>query len=175
MWGQRLVQGDRRLVRFEQKLGAPPERVWEALTAPQTLAGRMGAEAAVDPWSGGRYALAFRGGRERFEGRVTRMERPRVIEHSWPARDGGASGTVLWELEPAGEGCHLRLTHSLAPGDDEAAALAGWHWHLDAFEDALAGRNRDWNRGEFRDLKLRYARQLALTRAVREETGPGVR
>ena len=55
---------------------------------------------------------------------------------------------VRWELLPDGDGCLLRLTHTMgaAAGADSPRALAGWHTVLDLLGRVLDGTPEPWTR-----------------------------
>ena len=82
-----------------------------------------------------RYADAV--GKSWFE-TIERIEPPHVLAISW---DGGAAGTVLFELAAADDGrTRLTLTHSGLRGADDARNFGGgWGAHLDVLQRRLAG------------------------------------
>jgi hypothetical protein len=72
-------------------------------------------------------------------GHITQFEPHRLLQ----------CGTMRWELEATGSGCILRFSDVVPvdPGHDDrdtaTSVLGGWHWYLDALEEALAGRVMD--------------------------------
>jgi uncharacterized protein YndB with AHSA1/START domain len=167
------------VLRFERRLAHPIERVWAALTEPDELAGWL-AEAELDLVEGGsielrwqneisdedaaRYGVDLPDDRSELpvmHGTVTRLDPPRLIEY-----DTDLHGLLRWELREDGPGCVLSFTSTLPRLEDHLVVqtLAGWHFHLDVLEDALAGHPADWQNwsiepwAEHRD---RYAARLA--------------
>jgi uncharacterized protein YndB with AHSA1/START domain len=137
------------VIRFERRLPHPVERVWEAITQPAQVLrwwGRLDAE--LTP--GGRFVLRWlnegdSGESSAWTGTVTEIDPPHVLETSgvWAAREPweGPEGTLRFELAPDGDGTLLRFTNVVAlPDEFKTRTLAGWHWHLDALADVLAGR-----------------------------------
>ena len=157
-------------VRFQRLLPAPIERVWAYLTDPE-LRGAWFASGGMELRPGGRVTLVFRNstlapeGEETPEayrkyegmeshGRVIACDPPRRLVHSW-GEDDGTDTEVEYELEPRGGETLLTLTHRrLASRAAMLDVSGGWHLHLDALEDVLAGRGR----------RPFWSRQDALTR-----------
>jgi uncharacterized protein YndB with AHSA1/START domain len=116
---------DRPAVRFERRLAHPIDAVWRAVTEPSELAAWFPGGMTID---GSR--LRFDGG----EGEVLVLEPPHRFEFTW-----GPADELRIELEEAGDGCLMRLTHLLGGRDQAARDAAGWHVCLDRLEAALAG------------------------------------
>ncbi len=133
--------GDLYVVRFERRLNHPVERVWAALTEPEQLKQWLAAT-EIDPVPGGRYALHFQNIEHTHIGRVIRYEPPHLFEHTF---GDDSNGVVRWELESAGEGCLLRLSHSVYASQELANFAAGWHTHLELLEALLRGSPAPWN------------------------------
>lgn len=153
-------------VRFQRLLPAPVERVWDYLTQSE-LRGRWFASGEMELRPGGRVTLVFHNstlapeGEEtpepyrRYEGmessgRVIACDPPRRLVHSWGEEDGTET-EVEYALEPRGDETLLTLTHRrLATRAATLDVSGGWHLHLDALEDVLAGRGRRpfWSRQE---------------------------
>lgn len=133
------THADRHIVRFERRLAHPIERVWAALTDPAQLLAWLGA-AEIELVEGGRFDLRWLNTDERGEpftmhATITRLQPPHLLETS-----GDAHGVLRWELQPDGAGTLLRFSSTLAiPEDVLPKLLAGWHYHLDALDTALAG------------------------------------
>lgn len=75
-------------------------------------------------------------------GRFTKMDRPRLLEHTWMSEaTKGAESIVTVTLEPRGEQTEFTLRHSCGP-DDELGRQhqEGWTWILSALAEALAAR-----------------------------------
>ncbi len=86
---------------------------------------------------------------------VLRVDPPVLLEHTHV--DEGSR--LLWELEPDGDGCILRLSHFVT---DPATAIencyiVGLHQSLSRLEPALAGRPTPWDWDGFAEDQRRYA------------------
>ncbi len=148
--------GDFYVVRFERRLNHPVDRVWEALTEPSQLVQWLAA-AEIDPAPGGRYALHFQNIEHTHVGRVIRYEPPYLFEHTF---GDDANGVVRWELEPDGDGCQLRLSHTVYASDELANFASGWHTHLELLEALLDGAPEPWNWDRWHAHKARYSEQV---------------
>ena len=129
-------------VRFERRLDHSIERVWSALVERDELA-KWFPEVTLEPRPGGRFEIEF-GTREGGDcegssvvsGRIAHFEPPRLLQ----------CGTMRWELAPDGAGCILRFSDIVSVDGERTereltrSVLGGWHWYLDALEEALAGR-----------------------------------
>jgi uncharacterized protein YndB with AHSA1/START domain len=157
--------------RFERLLRHPVEVVWQAITEPDELERWMGTRPEIDLRPGGRY-ITRHGTGDVVTDRVTRLEPPRLLEHTfW--EHVNPSARVTWELSPAGDGCRLVLTHRLslsdvrraaatvAAGDDIVTIIsrncAGWHHLLDMLAATLDGRRAPWSDQDQKDCQERYA------------------
>jgi uncharacterized protein YndB with AHSA1/START domain len=169
-----MVDG-RPVLRFERHLRHPVARVWEAITTAKGLAQWWGdVEVEVDLVEGGKYhmrtvgppdlveAIIREGGEEHLvsENRVTKIDPPRVFEHTFGAEDSIAR----WELAPDGDGCRLVMTHtepaSIDPKVDGPRDLAGWHTLLEQLELALAGTPDVWSKERWETLRDHYLAKL---------------
>jgi predicted 3-demethylubiquinone-9 3-methyltransferase (glyoxalase superfamily)/uncharacterized protein YndB with AHSA1/START domain len=123
----------RTVLRFERRLGHPPERVWAALTelddlrhwhpSPFELERRPGGTIHFLPPEGGAFG----------DGRVAAYERPRLLVYSW------GEDELRWELEPRDGGTLLTLTHTFDDHLKAARDAAGWELCLTALGDVLSG------------------------------------
>jgi uncharacterized protein YndB with AHSA1/START domain len=141
----------RTVIHFERRLPHAPERVWSALTDPAQVI-RWWGELDADLRPGGSFALRWlntdaENRSSGWRGTLTEFDPPRLLETTgvWGSSDepwGEANATLRWELTPDGDGTVLRFTNTLQAMPDEyrTKTLAGWHWHLDALADVLAGR-----------------------------------
>lgn len=119
-------------------LGAPPERVWRALSDATEFGRWFRAEVAGEIREGA--VLACRSlypGTEhmRWDMRILRLEPGRRLVWDWPAFDGKAFPgdpdsdarlTVAITLEPEGDGTRLTLVESGFADLPEGPALAVW-------------------------------------------------
>lgn len=154
------LEDGRYALRFERYLAHPVERVWAALTEPEELAGWL-AEADVELVEGGSIVLRWQNvitpeqvakydikGLEEADleqqrpvtGTITRIDPPRLLEY-----DTDRFGLLRWELQEHDGGCLLSFASTMAvPEEMLTQVLAGWHQHLDALENLLAGHRADW-------------------------------
>ncbi|HEX4213839.1 MAG TPA: SRPBCC domain-containing protein [Candidatus Dormibacteraeota bacterium] len=111
-----------------------PDRVWQAITAPDEIEAWMGYPADVDPRRGGRYHIDFSGTDEgEIDGVITELEQGRALAYSW-----GLS-IVRWELEAAEGGCVYTFCHHGLSRPDARGLGAGWHGFLEQLAHHLAG------------------------------------
>jgi uncharacterized protein YndB with AHSA1/START domain len=133
----------RKVVRFERHLAHPIERVWAALTEPEELIGWWG-DAAVELVEGGSFRLRWlntddAGDQLVMHATVTQLDPPHVLELT-----GEPHGVLRFELRRKADGTALTFTSTLVlPDEYRTKVLAGWHFHLDALADSLAGRPAD--------------------------------
>jgi uncharacterized protein YndB with AHSA1/START domain len=146
----------RDLIRFERRLLHPPERVWSALTEPEGLLAWWG-EASLDLRLDGRFALRWlntddEGNAVHFDGSITRLQAPRLLELAGRWRAEGTEGdlvqdmpTILrFELDRDRGATVLRFFNTLELSEDERSMVpAGWHYHLDALATSLDGGTVD--------------------------------
>ena len=152
------------VLRYERRLRHPIERVWAAITEPDRIEAWL-ARAELDLTEGGRVHLEWLntdedGNRAVADGRVTRLDPPRVIEY-----DTDIHGLLRWELRPEGDATHLTLTVAAELPDEHVAKVrAGWHVHIDFLEDALDGRPVDWSDWPMDRWEVHHERYLAAAR-----------
>lgn len=147
------------VVRFERRISHPIDRVWAAITSPAELGGWLG-DAEVDLREGGRFRLRWLntdedGDSAEMHATITVLDPPRVLE-----TEGDIHGVLRWELEADGDATILTFTSTLdLPDEYRFRVLAGWHFHLNALADALAGRPFDWshwNTADWEKILRRY-------------------
>jgi uncharacterized protein YndB with AHSA1/START domain len=174
--GAHEVIDGRHFLRFERRFAHPIERVWAALTEPEQLKLWFNAdEIELDLVEGGRFSTRVTGPSElvaaivqeageaalETQDTVVRVQPPRLFEHTF---GGSATSVVRWELQPDGDGCLLRLSHT-EPIDfqDEHASrdLAGWHDLLAQLASMLEGRPGQFSMQRWQELKASYAAKLA--------------
>ena len=148
----RAESDDRRAVRFERVYDYRPDEVWAAITEPEQLRRWLG-ETELDLRDDGRGSVRF-GEDEIATLRVRRVEPGRFVEYDWAYPDEPLSLLRL-EVEPRGEGTLLVLDHRQLAVKDVVDYSAGWHSHLDALEQLLAGESHDWQR-RFGELRTTY-------------------
>ncbi|MGH9733737.1 MAG: SRPBCC domain-containing protein [Candidatus Acidiferrales bacterium] len=121
--------GDKWTLILVRELRHSPETVWQALTEPAHLAEWAPFQADA-PLSnvGTTVKLTWAGNPRPIETRVTRADRPTVLEY----------GDMRWELEAALDGTRLTLWHNI---DRRFVAwgAAGWHISFDVLDRLLKG------------------------------------
>ena len=147
---------DKSTVRFERLLPGPIDRVWAYITEEKKRAKWLCAgdtELAVNgtvEMVFDHRTLASTGDIDppekyqdmpkivSFGGRVTRLEPPRLLAHTWEFE--GENSEVTYELSEEGEQVRLVLTHRrLGSSNEVLSVCGGWHTHLAILEDVLAG------------------------------------
>jgi uncharacterized protein YndB with AHSA1/START domain len=140
-------------VQVTRRLLASPRRAFDAFVDPAVVEtwfgpgqGRIvGIELA--PRTGGTFSVVqHRGGRDvEVRGTYLAIERPRRLVLTWaiPA-ESLEDSIVTIQIEPAGAGAAITLTHELAPSWLRIASdvEASWIQMLDAIAEALAPRPR---------------------------------
>jgi uncharacterized protein YndB with AHSA1/START domain len=155
-------------VRFERRLGHPPERVWRAITDPQELAAWFPdtIEGEFGPGAEVRFPKFERMGLPAM-GKVTEFDPPRLLAYTW------GQSTLRFKLEPDGDGCRLIFMDTL-PRADSAKNAAGWEVCLDGLETSLAGgKPAEANPDRWSELHEHYAERFGVDpevglRAMRE-------
>lgn len=148
------------VIRFERHLAHDVREVWDAITSAERLADwwlPFEANITVDLREGGEMVFAGRSEDEPVTMTCTilRLEPPLLFEHTHPA----PGSRMRWELESAGTGCILRLSH-VVPDVREAVDncyLVGLQTSLDRLEPSLAGRPVAWDWVAFAAGQAHYA------------------
>ena len=90
---------------------------------------------------------------------VTQFDPPRLLAYSWP--NGDHESEVTFELFPAGKDVRLVLTHRRLRDRSEMTGVSGgWHAHLDALADVLAGGKPKGFWTNVRRLETEYERRF---------------
>ena len=113
---------------------ATPERVWEALTQPETIKKFWFGMTAESDWkTGSPWRLVFEDGRVADAGEILESDPPRRLAIKWrnewkPEFKAEGYSTCVMEIEPAGEAVKLTLTHSMERADAQfiGAVSGGW-------------------------------------------------
>ncbi|HET6940085.1 MAG TPA: SRPBCC family protein [Nocardioides sp.] len=149
-------------ISFDRRLPHPVDRVWEALTTPDGLAGwwlPFDATITVDLSEGGAISFAAPElGAEPMRCEIVEVDPPRLLVY----RHFSPGTTLSWELSADGDGCRLRLTEDTP---DIAAALGeghivGLHHSLDRLEPKLDGAPEPWDWDRLPVIEAEYARVL---------------
>jgi uncharacterized protein YndB with AHSA1/START domain len=147
------------VLRFERQLAHPVAEVWAAITEPARLADwwlPFDADITVDLRPGGLMVMSATGAEPvTITCEILRVEPMVLFEHTHV--DPGSR--MLWELEPNGDGCILRLSHFVT---DPAAAIdncyaVGLHTSLDRLAPCLEGAPTPWDWDAFAGHQRRYA------------------
>ncbi len=118
---------------YEIYIRTTPERLWEAITDPETRAKyTFGARVDSDWKPGSRLKMGAPGaGGLLGEGEVLEVDRPNRLVHTLVAlwsddvRSEGAS-RVTWQIEPVGDSCHLTVTHDQMRDGAHPEIYGGW-------------------------------------------------
>jgi uncharacterized protein YndB with AHSA1/START domain len=125
-------------------IDAPPDIVWSVITEPEHLGTWFGDSAEIDLRPGGELLLRWDGTGGRVQGRVERVEPPRVFSFRWIRDEEGNSTLVEFSLSAEGETTRLTVVETgfqeLAwPEErkqkDADAHRAGWKQELGELED----------------------------------------
>ena len=144
-------------VRIERLLPGPIERVWSYLTESDKRRQWL-ASGAMELRIGGRVELVFnnsalteqddpappkyakQAGEVRMQGKITGIELPRLLSHTW-GEDLIDQSEVRFDLAVKGDQVLLVVSHRRLTEHEELISVsAGWHTHLDILADRLAGR-----------------------------------
>jgi uncharacterized protein YndB with AHSA1/START domain len=126
---QAVVTPDQDTIVSEIHVNAPAQKVFQALIDPKQLMSWWNSEECqtelfeMDPRPGGKWRfitkktkLNINGVSQFFcDGEVLEFDPPRVLAYTWIANwhDDKARRTVVrWELTPAKDGTHVKVTHS---------------------------------------------------------------
>lgn len=119
-----MATEDTRTMVLEREIGAPPERVWRALTTPHLLAEwLMPNDFALAP----EHRFRFTADWGSVDCQVIDIDPPKTLSYSWAAM--GLDSVVRFELTPADGGTHLRVEQSGFRADQNQAfhgARYGW-------------------------------------------------
>jgi len=157
-------EGDKWTLILVRELRHPPEKVWKALTDPADL--REWAPFDVDGSLGAvgstvKLSTVGLPTPQVSETKVTRAERPKVLEYNWGAQD------IRWELEAIAGGTRLTLLHVLDRRFISMGA-AGWHICLDVMDRQLQGTPigrivaGDAMKFSWSTLNAEYAKQFGI-------------
>jgi uncharacterized protein YndB with AHSA1/START domain len=125
---------ERREVRREVELDAPPAEVWEALVDEGLLAEWLAEEVELDPVPGA--TARFRDGEEEREGTVLRVDELHRLAFTW-SRPGEAPSEVELTVDAVADRTRLVVVERALIGPTSLTASA-WRSRLQAFASALA-------------------------------------
>jgi uncharacterized protein YndB with AHSA1/START domain len=137
-------------ITVEQHVAAPPATVYAYLTDAERWVRWQGADATLDPAPGGIFRIQMGTG-ETARGEFVELvpDRKVVFTWGWIDRPDIPPGSTIVEidLEPAGQGTLVRLTHRQLPPDEADAHAAGWRHYLGRLALAAADREPGPDRG----------------------------
>jgi len=125
---------------------APPERVFDVWIDSKSPGGPWfgGDKVIVNPVVDGLFYMAAKHGGKSWPhyGRFVRLDRPRVIEHTWVSEaTKGVESVVTLTFEPHGDETEVTLRHSRLPDDEMGRQHKdGWTWILNMLAQAIAAR-----------------------------------
>jgi uncharacterized protein YndB with AHSA1/START domain len=133
--------GDRWRLRFTRRLPHAPDKVWRALTEPESLKAWFPDRIVISEWAVG-APLQFGNPLAEYDGEVLAFEPPKLIEFRWgPDR-------IRLEIAPDGDGSVFTLLDTIDELGKAARDAAGWHECLDNLEQHLAGAAPSWQPGD---------------------------
>lgn len=174
------------VLRFERRLGHPPEKVWKAITDPAEVrrwfpasvefAGEAGTPPV--PGTGMRFSYGKADldlGPHYLEGEVLEADPPRVYAFRW------FDSVLRFELVPEETGCRMIFTHALSGagtwGDRPSAVrnATGWDGCLDTLTACLEGTDAPaMDQAWFLRRAEAYADKFGLSEGtVHEQPGGG--
>jgi uncharacterized protein YndB with AHSA1/START domain len=138
-----VVDGAAAMTVFEIYIKTTPERLWEAITDPESRAKySFGVETSSDWTAGSSYKSSVPGVIDIAAGENLEVDPPRRLVQSFTAlwsEDVKAEGTsrVTWEIEPVGTSCRLTVTHDQLPKDANSELYGGWPMILSGLKTLL--------------------------------------
>ncbi len=153
-----------------KRIGAPPEKVFDAWLDPQLLArfmvpcegGRV-AVAKTDAKVGGRFSIVMDTGEKQIPhaGTYRAIEPHSRLVFTWESPFSSADSTVTLSLAPAGEGgTDLELTQvRFADEASRDGHIAGWTYILDTLEAVMEAEAAGLPDGEAHEQAARAVRQ----------------
>jgi uncharacterized protein YndB with AHSA1/START domain len=118
---------------FEIYIRTTPERLWEAITDPETRSKyQFGARIASDWTTGSRFEMGAPGASGLLgEGVNLEVEPPRRLVQSMVALwsdevKSEGSSRITWEIEPVGDSCRLTVTHDQLREGANDELYGGW-------------------------------------------------
>ncbi len=118
---------------FEIYIRTTPERLWEAITDPETRSKyQFGARIASDWTPGSRFEMGSPGANGLLgEGVNLEVEPPRRLVQSMVALwsdevKSEGSSRITWEIEPVGDSCRLTVTHDELREGANDELYGGW-------------------------------------------------
>ena len=116
---------------FEIYIKTTPERVWTAITDPETRAKYNFGAGACSDWHAGSRVELQAGEYLLGEGDVLEADPPRKLVHTQlshfsPEAEAEGYSRVTWEIEPVGDSCRLLVTHDQLREGALEELYGGW-------------------------------------------------
>lgn len=144
--GEVTRQGDTVTIVFRRRYAKPVEKVWAAITVPERLADWF-CEVEIEALrEGAAISLYFAEPDVRATGRISVYDPMSTMAWTWPHPSTGRESVIRFDVSPDGDGTRLTLTESGLDAKEGAGNAAGWHAHLDGFEDAMEGVRTPWEK-----------------------------
>jgi uncharacterized protein YndB with AHSA1/START domain len=124
-------------VRLTRYYNEAPEKVWAALTEPESLARWLAPAGEFDLSPGGSFEFRLQGG-ETLTGRVRAVEPERLLELDW-VDSGEKPSVVRFQLTGESDGTVLVLDHRRVDASIGMRSIARWQYRF-ARLDALVER-----------------------------------
>ena len=124
-----------RSVVVERDVAFPPEKIWRALTQPQSIEEWL-MKNDFKPVVDHRFSLRADWGA--VDCQVLEVEPNKTLSYTWAAY--GLESVVTWTLTPSGTGTHLRMEQSGFRPDQQQAyqgAKHGWQRFFGALEQVV--------------------------------------
>lgn len=118
---------------FEIYIATTPERLWDAITDPETRRHFHFGNRIDSEWTpGSRFAITHPGhAGPLMDGENIELDPPcrlvqSMVAHFTPDAEAVGPTRVTWEIEPVGDSCRLTLTHDQLPPDVPGELVGGW-------------------------------------------------
>lgn len=138
-----VVGGRGSMTVFEIYIKTTPARLWEAITSEQMRARYSFGVGTVSDWTpGSEYKASVPGVVDIASGENLEVDPPRRLVQSFTAlwsEEVQKEGTsrVIWEIEPVGSSCRLRVTHDQLGEDANNELYGGWPMILSGLKTLL--------------------------------------
>lgn len=133
-----------RVITVSRHVAAPPSAVYAYLTESDHWVRWQGQDAVLDPKPGGIFRIRMGTG-DTARGQFVELvpDRRVVFSWGWVDRPGIPPGSTVVEidLEPAGPGTLVRLTHRDLPAEEAGSHTAGWQHYLGRLTQVAEGRD----------------------------------
>jgi uncharacterized protein YndB with AHSA1/START domain len=146
---------------FTRRLAHAQDTVWRAVSDPDQHKAWFPGEMRGAREKGATLDFVEKG-EPMFSGEMLVFDPPSVMEFSW-----GPDDIVRIEVQPAGSGSVLTLTHTFDELGKAARDGAGWHECLDFLECALDGRSAPFKAGQrWGEIHPRYVKAFGPAAAT---------